>query len=140
MWLTVSFLSLPLVAMGWPLAYTHWRIQRSSGGSLETPSWPTIFKYPMKMKQFGLSETKLFHFHGTFMKNEISAKRTPHLYIYAPPFQKSWIRPWHLWHFLIILTCLFLPCYHKISQWADKNLLAKLMLASKLTIYSTPLF
>ena len=46
------------------------------------------------MKYFGLSETKLFHFHGKFWKNEIiSTKRTPHFYKYEPPFQKSWIRP-----------------------------------------------
>ena len=29
---------------------------------------PPIFKYPMKMKYFGLSETKLFHFHGILRK------------------------------------------------------------------------
>ena len=29
------------------------------------------FKYPMKMKQFGLNETKLFQFHGIFRENEI---------------------------------------------------------------------
>ena len=41
-----------------------------------------------------LSETKLFHFHGMFKKNETqSAKRTAHtLYIYEPTFQKFWIR------------------------------------------------
>ena len=44
----------------------------------------------MKMKYFGLSETKfetkLFHFHGIFRANEIkSAKRTPTpLYLYIP--------------------------------------------------------
>ena len=37
-----------------------------SGGSLESPS--PVFNYPMKMKKFGLSETKLFHFHGIFKK------------------------------------------------------------------------
>ena len=48
------------------------------------------FKYPMKMKQFGLSETKLFHFHGIFKKNEIKSQSEPqHLYTYEPPFQKS---------------------------------------------------
>ena len=37
-----------------------------------------LFKYPMKIKLFGLTETKLFHFHGIFRKGEIkSAKRTP---------------------------------------------------------------
>ena len=37
-----------------------------------------VFKYPMKIKQLGLSETKLFHFHGIFKNNKIkSAKRTP---------------------------------------------------------------
>ena len=35
-------------------------------------------KYPMKMKYFGLTETKLLHFHGIFKINEIkSAKRAP---------------------------------------------------------------
>ena len=29
-----------------------------------------VFKYPMKMKKFGLSETKLFYFHRIFKKNE----------------------------------------------------------------------
>ena len=28
----------------------------------------SFFKYPMKMKQFGLTETKLFHFHRIFKK------------------------------------------------------------------------
>ena len=56
-----------------------------------------VFKYPIKMKYFGLRKTKLFHFHGIFKKNEIkSAKRTPTQpnYTYEPPFRKSWIRPW----------------------------------------------
>ena len=36
------------------------------------------------MKQYGLIETTLFHFHGVFNKNEIkSAKRIPHLYTYS---------------------------------------------------------
>ena len=47
------------------------------GVRLEHPPLP-IFKYPMKVKQFGLSETKLFRLHGIFRKNEIkSGKRTP---------------------------------------------------------------
>ena len=30
-----------------------------------------------------------------YKKNEIKlAKRTPYLFTYEPPFQKSWIRPW----------------------------------------------
>ena len=44
--------------------------------SLSIPT-PPVFKYPMKVKYFGLSEIKLFHFHGIF-KNEIkSATQTP---------------------------------------------------------------
>ena len=35
------------------------------------PSFAPVYKYPMKMQLFGLSETKLFHFHGIFKKNEI---------------------------------------------------------------------
>ena len=47
------------------------------------------------MKEFGLREKTLFHFHWIFKKKEVkSAKRTPHIYTYEPPFQKSWIRPW----------------------------------------------
>ena len=45
---------------------------------------PPVIKYPLKMKSFGLSETKLFHFHGIFKINEINkiskANPTP-LYI-----------------------------------------------------------
>ena len=45
-----------------------------------------VFEYPMKTKKFGLSETKLFHFHGIFRENDIkSAKRTPHIVIYMNP-------------------------------------------------------
>ena len=42
-------------------------------------SFPSpVSKYTMKMNEFGFSETKLFHFHGIFQKNEIElAKRTP---------------------------------------------------------------
>ena len=44
------------------------------------PSPIPVFKYPMKMKYIG--QTKLFHFHSIFMKNEIkSAKRTPHTFM-----------------------------------------------------------
>ena len=44
-----------------------------SGGSLEPPFPLAVFKYSMKMKYFGLSEseTKLFYIHGIFKKNEI---------------------------------------------------------------------
>ena len=64
-----------------------------SGNSLEPPL-PLVFKKPIKMKWFGLSETKLFHFHWIFRKIEMkSAKRTTHIYIYKTPFQKPWIRP-----------------------------------------------
>ena len=69
-----------------------------SGVSLEPPSPPPVFKNLMKMKLFVrpnyLTETKLFHFHWIFKKNEIkSAKTTPQVYTYDPPFQKSWIYP-----------------------------------------------
>ena len=40
-----------------------------TGGSLEAPSPIPVFKYPMKTKQFGLSETKLYHFHGIVKTN-----------------------------------------------------------------------
>ena len=51
-------------------------------------------QYPMKMKLFGLSETKLLHVHGIFKINETqSAKRPPHLHTYGPHFQESLIRP-----------------------------------------------
>ena len=51
--------------------------RKVSGGSLKSPSLFPILKYPVKMKN-GPNETKIFHFHGIFKKNEIkSAKRTP---------------------------------------------------------------
>ena len=63
-----------------------------SGGSLEHPpcTQPPIFKYPMKIKLFGLSETKLFHFHGIFKKNKIkSAKLTPHTFMHMNPLSRN---------------------------------------------------
>ena len=53
-----------------------------SGVSLEPSSPSPVFKYPMKMKQFGLSETKLCHFHGIF---KISKASPPHICVYDPP-------------------------------------------------------
>ena len=56
-----------------------------------------VFKYPMTMKLFGLSETKLFHFHGIVKQIEIKQQcEHPYLYTYEPPFQKSWICLWNL--------------------------------------------
>ena len=47
------------------------------GGFALIPLPAPLFRYPMKMKYFGLNETKLFHFHGIFKQNEIKrAKRT----------------------------------------------------------------
>ena len=55
------------------------QIQMGFRGFAQTPT-PLVFKYPVKMKYFALSEAKLFHFHGIFEKNEIkSEKRTQHL-------------------------------------------------------------
>ena len=69
-----------------------WLGAHCSGGSREglPPSPPPLpaIKYPMKMKLFGISETKLFHFHGIFKINEIkSAKRTP------THFRNPWSSP-----------------------------------------------
>ena len=59
----------------------QWRIQRGFRGFVRTPSRPSVFKYPKKMEYFGLTETKLFHFHGICKKNVIkSVKRSPLLY------------------------------------------------------------
>ena len=100
---TVTLQSLLLICR---LIFTlcmQWRIQRGIMGFPRTFSPHHVYKYPIKMKQFGLSETKLFHFYGIFKKNEIRSEKTktpnPHshtyLYTFEPPFQKSWIRPWH---------------------------------------------
>ena len=72
-----------------PIWTTH-----SSGGSrrglgprglLKPPPLPPVFKYPTKMKSFGLTENQLIHFHGIFKKNEIkSAKLPPPLYTSEP--------------------------------------------------------
>ena len=48
----------------------------------------------MKMKYFGLNETKLFHFHGIFKKNEIkSAKRNPDPFIHMNPLENPGSAP-----------------------------------------------
>ena len=40
------------------------------GVQASSPEPPaSVFNYPMEMKYFGLSETKLFHFHGIFKNN-----------------------------------------------------------------------
>ena len=38
--------------------------QRGFRANPQNPLPAPVFKYPMKMKSFGLSETKWFHFHG----------------------------------------------------------------------------
>ena len=73
-----------------------------SGVRLNTLPIPR-FNYPTKMKLFGISEAKLFHFHWIFKINEIKSAKRLHTYIhinphftppeYDPPFQKAWIRP-----------------------------------------------
>ena len=61
---------------------TQWRILRGFGGSLQAPPPPPpVFKYPMKMKQFGLSKTKLFHFHGIFNSIKSAKQSLKPLYI-----------------------------------------------------------
>ena len=61
----------------------QWRIQR---GFDWNPSLSPVFKYRMKMKLFGLSETKLFYFHGIFKKNKIkSKKQTPYEPLFRNP-------------------------------------------------------
>ena len=42
-----------------------------------TPSLYEVFKYPMKMKQFGLNETKLFHFMGNLTKMILNLQSEP---------------------------------------------------------------
>ena len=61
-----------------PLTWEQWRIQR---GFTQTSSSAPVFRYPMKVELFGLSETKLFRFHGIFKINEIKKKHT-HTFIY----------------------------------------------------------
>ena len=48
--------------------YKQWRIQRGFRGFARTPSMPPVFKYPMKRKQFDLSETKFFISMGNLRK------------------------------------------------------------------------
>ena len=51
------------------------------------PDTYPVFKYPLKMKYFGLNETKLFHFYGIFKKkrNKIS-KVNPNPFLHMNPF------------------------------------------------------
>ena len=55
-----------------------------------------FLKYRMKMKLFGLTETKLFHFHGIFKKQRVERG------IQANPLSRLWIR-------LRTWTCFYLP-------------------------------
>ena len=41
-------------------------VQMCKGREFALLIYLLFLKYPLKMKQFGLSETKLFHFHGIF--------------------------------------------------------------------------
>ena len=50
-----------------------------------SPPPPPFFKYPMKMKQFGLAETNLFHFHGIFQKKEINQQSETPPFIHMNP-------------------------------------------------------
>ena len=50
------------------------------GGVQGVSNTVSAIKYSRKMKQFGLDETKLFHFHRLFKINEIkSTKRNQHI-------------------------------------------------------------
>ena len=74
----------------------HWRIQREFRGFARCPLPASCFKMSHENEiiwWFGnFSETKLFHYHGIFYKNEITSQtELPYLYTYQPPFQKSWI-------------------------------------------------
>ena len=65
----------------------------SSGGprggqearSNPSPPPPPVFKYPMKKKLFGLTETNLFHFHGILNKS----KAKLHTFIHMNPLSKN---------------------------------------------------
>ena len=63
--------------------------------SVPLPAPSPVVKYAIRMKLFGLNETKLFHFHGIFKKNKNGiSKANPYTLIQMNPlFQKSWIRP-----------------------------------------------
>ena len=63
-----------------------------------------IFEQP---SSFGLSETKLFRFHGIYKKKEIeSSKQTSHLFSYGPCFSEILDPP-----LLVMVTLGFiLPC------------------------------
>ena len=94
---------------------------RSRGGSLEPHLPAHVIKYPMKMKWFGLSETKLFHFHGIFKTNEIkSAKGTPsstHLNPPPPPSRNPGSAPAKSNNFSVILGRVFLGWTSAKQGW-----------------------
>ena len=58
-------------------------------GFAGTPSPPSVFKYPMKMRSFGLSETKLSHVHGIFKKNEIKLAKRTYTFIHTNPLSRN---------------------------------------------------
>ena len=68
-------------------------VANPGGVQVVRPTFPAI-KYSMKMKLFGLDETKLFHFHKRFKINEIKSTKQTHIfYTYEPPFQEYLIHP-----------------------------------------------
>ena len=120
------------------VAALQWQIQRGSVGSrLLNILWkwnnlvsvrPNYFIF----MGFGLSETKLFHFHGIFKINETkSVKRTPTPYTYGPHFQESIIRPsiwrytWKIRSFEWFNHPLF--CLMVLRSFVKINLLLRIM-------------
>ena len=60
-------------------------IGRGFRGSLEHPSPPPFLSILWKWNNFGLSQTNLFHFHGTFKTYEIN----PHTFKHMNPLSRN---------------------------------------------------
>ena len=64
-------------------------------GFARIPSPPSVFKYPMKINNLLSLRPNYFIFMGYLRKMRTNQQsETPLLYTYAPPFQKSLIRPY----------------------------------------------
>ena len=90
-------------------------------GSLGLPSPPRGLKNTMKMKLFGLNETKLFHFHGIFKKIVIRLVKRPHAFIHLSPLSRNpGSTPGFVWKVCVEKTCLNDELF-KRSVWLVEN-------------------
>ena len=70
--------------------FQWWFRDGFSGFACTPPPPPAVFKYPMKMKKFGLVRPNYFYFHGIFYNNKIISEANLHTFLsYEPLIRNS---------------------------------------------------